>query len=285
MSTAIETYTLNNEWVLMTAPQDAYTWHFKQFEKWMKAGGRELNYSSLLGYFKSLDESGYAANTVRISRQSVKHRLRLLMRSADVDTRTRMNQALQDLDADCPPPKINTNAIGRDKWLSRQEVQVLIDKARSQRQICFIKFLFNSGARVSEMCGIKIGHCKREGDVVDVRLRGKGNKERHIQISGKLYDSINEVFSGEEFLFETMHGRRYCRCYISSQIKRLGRYALGKNISAHTMRHSKATDLVKSHPDKLEGVSRFLGHSSPSITINLYVHTPLDPGLLIDEEI
>ena len=285
MSTAVETYTLNNEWMLMTAPQDAYSWHFKQFEKWMQEGGRELNYSSLLGYFRKLDSSGLAANTIRISRQSVKNRIRLLMRSADVQTRVTMNQALEDLDHDVPPPKVNSCAVTRDMCLTVQEVKELVKKARSRKQKAFIRFLFNTGARISELTGVKIGHCTRENGKVKIRLLGKGKKERYVQVTEALFDFVQETFRGEQFLFETEGGKPYHRCYVSNQIKKLGRHVLNKNISAHTMRHSRISSWVQGHPGSLDAISKYCGHSNVSITLSMYCHSEMSEEMLFEEEL
>ena len=40
-------------------------------------------------------------------------------------------------------------------------------------------------------------------------------------------------------------------------------------------RHSSATRKVRAYPGKLDAVSRYLGHSSVSITLSLYCHTEL----------
>ena len=283
MNTALQTGTQNTEWNLMTAPRDAYSWHFSKFVEWMD--GRELNYSSLLSYFQKLDGSGLAANTVRISRQAVKNRIRLLMRSADVATRVTMNQALQDLDHDVPPPKVNSCSITRDMCLTPAEVKELILKARSRKQVAFIRFLYNTACRVSELTGIKVGHCKREDGKVKIRLLGKGRKERYVRVTEALFDFVQETFKGEEYLFETENGKPYHRCYVSNQVKKLGKHILKKTISAHTMRHSRITAWVQGHPGSLDAISKYVGHSNVSITLSMYCHSEMSEEMLFEEEL
>ena len=50
---------------------------------------------------------------------------------------------------------------------------------------------------------------------------------------------------------------------------------LGREISAHTLRHSWATEQIK-RGQSLKAVSLYLGHASTSITADLYVHDTLD---------
>ena len=55
-----------------------------------------------------------------------------------------------------------------------------------------------------------------------------------------------------------------------------GKMILGKEISAHTFRHSWATHTLK-RTKNLKGVSKYLGHTSTSTTADLYVHDELTP--------
>jgi integrase/recombinase XerD len=98
--------------------------------------------------------------------------------------------------------------------------------------------------------------------------------ERKIFIPRGLYDRINECFKGREFLFETQGRRKYSRCYVSEQIAKLGKKILGRKISAHTFRHSFATNMLK-RGVPVEALSRYLGHSSVKMTLDLYCHAEM----------
>ena len=88
-----------------------------------------------------------------------------------------------------------------------------------------------------------------------------------------LVQRILDNFAGCVFLFEHA-GKTYNRVYVTDRIKLAGRLILGKNISAHTFRHSFATEKLK-QTKNLKGVSKYLGHSSVSTTADLYVHDEL----------
>ena len=75
------------------------------------------------------------------------------------------------------------------------------------------------------------------------------------------------------------NGGPYTRFYVSNAIKAAGRIYLDREISAHTLRHSFATEkIAKTH--KTTAVSEYLGHSSVSTTLQLYNH-----GELTDDDL
>jgi len=120
------------------------------------------------------------------------------------------------------------------------------------------------------------------GDRIKVRIMGKGRKERFIYLPTILYRAICDCFKGTVRIFETRTGKPYSRSYVSGQIAKLGRYILEKRISAHTFRHSFATRKIR-ETGKIQAVSQYLGHSSVSITLNLYCHEELSAEDLASE--
>jgi integrase/recombinase XerD len=133
--------------------------------------------------------------------------------------------------------------------------------------------LYQSAARVSEIVGLRRDNAKVNGHV-DLRLFGKGSKERKARITRELYDRIMATFPEGEYLFTTEHGHPYTRQYISCEIDRAARRLLGRSLRAHTLRHSRATDLIAA-TGKVKGVSRLLGHADESTTLKFYVKQSL----------
>ena len=89
-----------------------------------------------------------------------------------------------------------------------------------------------------------------------------------------LYDELRAFYRGEEYLFETQTGGRYDPAYVTHRIKAVSRRTLGRALNAHCMRHSFATNTIR-RTGNLKGVSEYLGHSSTSITSDLYDHSIL----------
>ena len=264
------------------AGQDNYSSHIKTFVGWL--AGRTLNLQAVKEYFIALNGSAFTASTVRIKRAAVKQRIRKMMRTLPVEDRLKYDLALKDLDADFDSgaPKINTVEIPRDKMLTVDEYRTLIDRCRSRRRLCFIRFLMTTGCRVSELTGIKVSHCREGETAVHIRVTGKGRKERVVRISGELYQFILDTFKGLSWLFETAGGKPYSRSYVSTEVKKTGRL-VGKDISAHTFRHSRITMWVQRYPGSIDAISRYVGHSDISITLGMYCHNPMTDGMAFEE--
>jgi integrase/recombinase XerD len=110
-----------------------------------------------------------------------------------------------------------------------------------------------------------------------MRVIGKGNKERKVDIEKTLFDEIRATFPGKTWLFQTRSGKPYRTNYVSYEIIKAGRRILGRRISAHSMRHSFATLTIREGAS-IKAVSEYLGHSSTAITMDMYVHESLAKG-------
>jgi integrase/recombinase XerD len=280
----IQTNTVQRLSQLNNGATDNYISQTKTFINWLRNNDRDVTEESIRDYFTWLNESGYKAQTVAIKRQAVKKRIRELFKHAPIEDRMKIDQVLHELDHETKTksPQINSKQITRDMVLDHGEYMQLLECCRSEKQRLFIEYLYCTGCRVSELTGAELRNCTFHDKTVKIRIMGKGSKERFIRISIELHQRIIEEFKGERFLFETASHKAYDRCYISRQIKVLGK-RIGKEISAHTLRHSWATKMVGLYPGKISAISKYLGHSSPSITMSLYVHQELtDDELFFD---
>jgi len=111
--------------------------------------------------------------------------------------------------------------------------------------------------------------------MVRLTIIGKGNKERKVDIEKSLFEAIRAMFRGETWLFQTKGGKPYRTTYVSYEIIKAGKRILGRRISAHSMRHSFATLAIRDGAS-IKAVSKYLGHSSTAITMDMYVHESLE---------
>ena len=269
------------------AIQDNYTRHIRDFTSYLRASNQDLNEDSIRDYIQDLNGSHYSVNTKRIKRQAVKRRVSQLSREMPFEARMKINAFLTDIDKDpeTRAPKIQATGITRDMYLTHSEVQDLVEKARSERQKLFIRFLYKTGCRVAEMASIRLSDAKfTDSDSVKIRILGKGSKERFLQVPVTFWNEITTTFKGSVYLFETGNGRAYAKEYISNQIKKQGKL-IKKNISAHVLRHSFAMEMIKRNPYMIDAVSRYLGHSDPAITLRMYCHNTLSTDELFDLDI
>lgn len=255
---------------------DSYTEDTRQLIRFLDQRKLELDYKGLRAYVDYLKGAGYAAATINKRISGAKNRLRLIFgkspESMDVLSRYEMETVLKEIKG----MKLTTKGVDIDKTLSLKEIKKLLRSGKTPERVkLFIEFLVATGTRVSEMAGIRLAHLKEEKEHVSMRLVGKGNKERFLKVFPDLVRRIRSCFEGKTYLFETQEGNVYRRQYISDSIALVGRQVLGRKISAHTLRHTFATlQIQKSR--KVKAVSLYLGHSSTSITQDMYVHEELD---------
>lgn len=181
--------------------------------------------------------------------------------------------------------KEKPRAVPKSKILTREEIQQLIRYLNSTREgskskkpghwgknvPLMTEFIANSGARVSEMLGIRLTDIRKDGANIWITLRGKAKKEREILFHDEaLLDHIRNHFKGNTYLFEHS-GKPFTRQYVTSMLEKAGRDLWNRKISAHTLRHSFATQAIKKGVDD-KAVADYLGHSSTAITKDMYTH-------------
>lgn len=262
-----------------SAIRDQYTRPFRHFADWAVQNKKSMNADDIGAYFRNLNDSGLSASTVRVRRAAVKARARAIYANAlDIEGTARLEAALAALDRSVKAPRKATEAV-RAPILDKADYRAIIAACRSEKQRLFCRFLWATGCRVSELAGARLDKCKPEGAAVAVTIIGKGKKERTVQIPTDLYDAIRAEFAAAAvYLFETSGGKPYSRSYIAREIAKIGD-AAGLRAWPHLFRHSFASRQYERRPEKLEALSRYMGHSSPSITIGMYVHS----NLTVDE--
>lgn len=159
-----------------------------------------------------------------------------------------------------------------ERIMTVEQVRELVAAARPGRDRAFVKFLYFSGARVSEAVGLQWKHVRRENGVLRVTLHGKGKKTRHIPLPGALlsdFDALERCRLGG-YVFESVWGQRLCEKDGWRIVHRAARNAYLKGPSPHWLRHSHATHALQrgAPPHVTQGT---LGHSSLSTT-GRYAH-------------
>lgn len=147
------------------------------------------------------------------------------------------------------------------------------------RDRAILELLYGCGLRVSELVGL-------DTDRVDlpqqqVRVIGKGNKERRVPMGDEARERLHRYRSGPRSewtagkptaaVFVGKRGRRLSREAVWSLVKRWAKAAgVRERVTPHTFRHSFATHLLEGGAD-LRVVQALLGHASISTT-QLYTH-------------
>lgn len=145
------------------------------------------------------------------------------------------------------------------------------------RDIAVVEVLFATGAREYEISNIREGSVNLNSG--QIRIMGKGGKERYVQISNssvlailkKYYmENENETKKSGCF-FINNRGNRYTEQSIRAMLKKYAKQAgIERNITPHMFRHSFATYLIEEGVD-VSCVQQILGHSSIKTT-QIYIH-------------
>lgn len=147
------------------------------------------------------------------------------------------------------------------------------------RDRAILEVLYASGVRVSELVGLDTERVDLAAQ--QLRVIGKGNKERRVPMGDEARDRLHRYVSGPRT--EWTAGRPTPAVFVGRRGKRLSResvWAIVKRwtavsgvterVTPHTFRHSFATHLLEGGAD-LRVVQALLGHASISTT-QLYTH-------------
>ena len=157
-------------------------------------------------------------------------------------------------------------------FLDEEEQCILIKSARNLRDKALIMTILSSGLRASEILNLKEDDLYRRSLIVS---RGKGGKPRVTFIDPLTEKSIREYHNKREvdsiFVFTNSFGKPLSRQYLSRMISETAlRAGIKKRVSAHTLRHSFATNMLRKGA-RIEDVQPLMGHSNISTT-RLYMH-------------
>lgn len=150
-----------------------------------------------------------------------------------------------------------------------------------RRDRAVLELLYATGARVSEVSGLKLRDLHLEERYC--LCHGKGDKQRMVPLGVSAQKALAAYLEWErpklakrrdpasEYLFLSPRGARLSRQRLWEQIKRAATIAgVTKKISPHTLRHSFATHLIGGGAD-IRHVQELLGHASIATT-QLYTH-------------
>jgi len=140
-----------------------------------------------------------------------------------------------------------------------------------------VELAYSSGLRLSELAGLDVD--RLDLATGEVRVWGKGNKERVVPVGAKARTAITAwltrrvdlAAAGETAMFVGARGRRISPRTIQRRLESWAiRQGLGRHVHPHMLRHSFASHVLQSSGD-LRAVQEMLGHASIAST-QVYTH-------------
>ena len=175
-------------------------------------------------------------------------------------------------------------------YLSREEMLAVIGTPDStwlsQRDHVLFLLMYNTGARVSEITGIKVSDVVLDDGAACVHLHGKGRKQRSVPLWRSTVRAIrawlkrNSPFDAASPLLPNHKGSAMTRSNVTKRLALAVEKAskvhpglINQRVSPHTVRHTTAMHLLQAGVD-LSIIALWLGHESP-VTTHQYVEADL----------
>ncbi len=216
-------------------------------------------------YVGSLIKYGLESKSVARKLSTLKSFFKVLKRNGEIDN----NPALM-----IRTPKTKKHLPG---FLSYEQIQqgLAIEDPRDR---AILETLYSCGLRASELVGLNIEDIDLRRS--EIRVRGKGNKERIVPLGRVANDAIlryqqnrrrEQIADLKEPLFVNYRNGRLTTRSLQRIVRRcLSKISHAAGTNPHILRHTFATHLLENGAD-LRAVQELLGHASLS-TVQIYTH-------------
>lgn len=245
-------------------------------DKFGKISVDKIDHNIIRSWLAELKNNGMTAKSINRKISSLRSFFKYQLRTGEIDT--------------TPMAKVISPKIGKRLPVfvkeedTKQMINALNNSTEDWRTLnakMLIGILYSTGLRLSELINLK----DKQVDFArgQIKVLGKGNKERIIPISQTILDMISnyqqlrkrEFEKTDDVLLVSEKGKRLYPKYaylIVSQV--LGGAASLDKKSPHVLRHTFATHLMNNGAD-LNAVKELLGHSSLAST-QVYTHNSIE---------
>lgn len=242
----------------------AHWLHQHQLDQWHRVSSHDLR-----RYVAALSRDGLAGRSIARHLSAARRFYQFLLR----ENRATDNPAL-DIRAPKSPRRLPKVA---DVDQLNHLLDARPDDPLETRDLCMFELMYSSGLRLAELASLDLDSVDTRGG--EVRVVGKGNKERVVPVGRKALASLQAwlpvraslVSESEPALFVSQRGQRLSHRSVQARLHRWG-LAKGadQKLHPHLLRHSFASHMLESSGD-LRAVQELLGHADIATT-QVYTH-------------
>lgn len=258
----------------------AYETDLSQFQQYIKAqfdidAVADISHFHIRSWLATFKDEGLAARSINRKLSGLNSFYKYLLRLGVVE-----KNPVKQLHALRLPDRL-------PMYLKEREMQNLLEeitfeegfKGATDRLIC--EMLYRLGIRRSELINIKENDI--EWSLKQLRVLGKGNKERLVPLSSEMLNTFRAYIQEKKSLpVDDMHhllvletGRPLYESYVYRVVKYyLSQVTTLSKRSPHILRHTFATHLLNNGAN-IQAIKELLGHSSLAAT-QVYTHNNID---------
>lgn len=227
-------------------------------------------------WFASLKENKVSSKTINRKISSLKSFFKFQLRAKVVQVN--------------PVAAISSLKVSRrlPSFIEQNDIKTLLtndifeETFEGKTKFLIFEILYQTGIRRGELIGLKEKHLDKSAG--NIKVLGKGNKERIIPVSNDLIKYIEEYISekrkqfistADSYLLVNSKGEMLYPKYIYNVVKLyLGKVSTNQRKSPHILRHSFATHLTNNGA-QIKAIQELLGHSSLAAT-QIYTHNTIE---------
>ena len=168
-------------------------------------------------------------------------------------------------------PKISKNL---PSFLDIDDMINLLGRIDNTRDRALFELTYSSSLRASETVSLNVEDIDFKH--LRMRIKRKGGKTAYIPITQRAAEFVENYVGSRKSgaLFLNRYNKRISTRSLQKIVKKYALSSIFKDISPHTLRHSKATHLLNSGMD-IRILQKFLGHSSIRAT-QIYTHLNIE---------
>jgi integrase/recombinase XerC len=251
-----------------------FTFLLKQFEM-QDPVLKEIAPSFVRSWLASLKEAKNSAKTINRKISSLKSFFKYHLRTGALE-----QSPMATIVSPKIPKRLPVYVEQKDTNTLFQHVE-FPDTWAGKTDRLILAIFYNTGMRRSELVNLKESHVNAAAN--NIKVLGKGNKERVIPVSAALIKEINEYIAAKHtieapdrvYLLINEKGKKVKEAYVYNSVKvYLSLVTTIDKKSPHVLRHTFATHLTNNGAD-LNAVKELLGHSSLAAT-QIYTHNTIE---------
>ncbi len=178
-------------------------------------------------------------------------------------------------------------AVFPEKLLNTHEITQIRAYFRNGNQHDFrtgmmIEALLDTGCRISEILNAKHSDLTLFPGHGSLRVTGKGGIEREVHLKLQTIQAVKAIYNHptSPFLLHTRTGKKMQPDSAWSKIRRVGKYAIGREVHPHMLRHTKAR-MMEDAGLNPKAIAMYLGHAQIATYLAMYSHPVLTPDMTL----